>query len=120
MPQVFFLNESKSPFTRFKSANKHEIHVIFLGLPVQSDLDIKLSTLITRQLVPLRLLARSIVRTLDPDDDLICLRIGSDTKEYFMMWDAQFLLVAIQKIDSTGKDVTFKPGYTPDSPRLYG
>lgn len=91
-----------------------------IGLPVQSDLDAKLSALITRQLVPLRQLARSVVRTIDPDDDLICLRVGSDAKEYFIMWDDQFLLASIQKTDTMGKEVFSKPGYTPDSPRLYG
>lgn len=91
-----------------------------LGLPVQSDLDAKLSALITRQLIPLRELARSAVRTIDPSDDLICLRVSSDTKEYFLMWDENFLLTAIQKTESTGKDVTSRPGYRPESPRLYG
>lgn len=87
---------------------------------MQSDLDAKLSALIVRQLIPLRELARSAVRTLDPSDDLICLRVSSDAKEYFLMWDDQFILTAIQKIDSTGKDVTSRPGYSPSSPRLYG
>lgn len=87
---------------------------------MQSDLDMKLSALITRQLIPLRSLARSVVRTIDPDDDLICLRIGSETKEYFMMWDEDFMIASIQKIESTGKDVTTRPGFSTDSPRLYG
>lgn len=112
----------------FKSTQiqMHEIFFIEIrffckiGLPVQSDLDAKLSALITRQLVPLRQLARSVVRAIDPDDDLICLRVGSDAKEYFIMWDDQFLLASIQKIDTMGKEVFSKPGYTPDSPRLYG
>lgn len=57
---------------------------------------------------------------MDPSDDLICLRVASDTKEWFLMWDDQFLLTAIQKIESTGKDVTARPGYSPALPRLYG
>lgn len=59
-------------------------------------------------------------RTIDPSDDLICLRVSSEAKEYFLMWDDQFLLTAIQKIESTGKDVTERPGYRPQSPKLYG
>lgn len=87
---------------------------------MQSDLDAKLSALITRQMIPLRSLARSVVRTIDPDDDLICLRVCSDAKEFFMMWDEDFLLASIQKIESTSKDVNTKPGFSVDSPRLYG
>lgn len=87
-------------------------HFIFcLGLPVQSDLDAKLSALITRLMIPLRELARSAIRTLDPNDELICLRVSSDAKEFFLMWDDQFLLTAIQKIETTsGKDVNVKYG----------
>lgn len=88
------------------------------GLPVQSDLDFKQSALITRQLIPLRALARSVVRTIDPDDDLICLRVASDNKEYFMMWDEDFMIASIQKIETTGKDVRTRPGFSTDSPRL--
>lgn len=93
---------------------------MLVGLPVQSDLDFKLSALITRQLIPLRELARSAVRAIDPSDDLICLRVGSDAKEYFLMWDSDFLLTGIQRVESSGKDVTQRSGYRPDSPRLYG
>lgn len=71
-------------------------------------------------MIPLRELARSAVRAIDPSDDLICLRVCSDTKEYFLMWDDDFLLTAIQRVDTSVKDVTTRPGYSPKSPRLYG
>lgn len=92
---------------------------VFIGLPVQSDVDFKQSALITRQLIPLRALARSVVRTIDPDDDLISLRVASDNKEYFMMWDDDFMIASIQKVETTGKDVRIRAGFRTDAPGLY-
>lgn len=60
------------------------------------------------------------MRAIDPDDELICLRVSTEVKEYFLMWDEEFLLASIQKIESTSKDVTTRTGYSPKSPRLYG
>lgn len=60
------------------------------------------------------------MRTIDPDDDLICLRLCSGPKEYIIMWDEDFVLVSIQKMDSMQKDVHTRPGFSAESPRLPG
>lgn len=71
------------------------------GLPVRSDTDLKSATVIARYMLPLRDLARSSLRDIDPKDDLVYFRIQTKLKEYFISFDEQYTLITIQKLDTS-------------------
>lgn len=65
-------------------------------MPVQHDVDFKAAKNIARTVIPLRDLAHSCVRILDPVDDIIFLRIKSNKEEIFVLCDESFTMISIQ------------------------
>lgn len=71
-----------------------------LGEPVKSDLDFKTAKYIARLVLPLRNLANSVVRTLDPNDELFILRVKTKKNETFITYEEKFTLIAIQSVQT--------------------
>lgn len=71
-----------------------------LGEPVKSDLDLKTAKNIARIVLPLRNMANSTVRALDPENELIILRVKTKKNEIFISYDEKFTLILMQNVRS--------------------
>lgn len=69
-----------------------------LGDPVKSDLDMKQAKNIARIVLPLRNLAHNAVRTIDPEDELLILRVKTKKTEMFISYDERFTLISMQNV----------------------
>lgn len=70
------------------------------GDPVKSDLDMKMAKNIARILLPLRNLANSAVRAIDPENELFILRVKTKKNETFISYDEKFTLILMQNVQS--------------------
>lgn len=55
---------------------------------------------IARIILPLRNLANSTVRTIDPEDELFILRVKTKKNETFITYDEKFTLINVQHVKS--------------------
>ena len=69
---------------------------LLLGLPIRSTLDSKSTLQYSALITQLTAKARSIVRDLDPMNDLTFLRIRSKKHEIMISPDKEYILIVIQ------------------------
>lgn len=74
--------------------------MLTLGDPVKSDLDLKTAKNIARIVLPLRNLANSSVRAIDPENELFILRLKTKKNETFISYDEKFTLILMQNVQS--------------------
>lgn len=74
-----------------------------LGEPIHYDPDLKVSKTIAKHIVPLTNLAKTVVRTIDPCDELIYFRIKSKKDEILIAHDDNFSIISIQKKEDAMK-----------------
>lgn len=55
---------------------------------------------VARIIMPLRTLANSSVRAIDPEDELFILRVKTKKNEYFISYDEKFTLISVQYVKS--------------------
>jgi len=66
------------------------------GIPIRSTLDPALTTQYAAHITQLSAKARSVVRDLDPTNDLTFLRIRSKKHEIMVAPDKEYLLIVVQ------------------------
>jgi len=96
LQEVVEQNKNSSVITRMRQLC-NSIVVNLAGYPIQSDLDIKVSTFISKQALLLKDSARSAVRDIDPDDELTFLRVKTKKNEMVIAHDEEFSIITIRK-----------------------
>lgn len=71
-------------------------------MPIQHDVDFKAAKALARSIIPLRDLSRSVVRTLNPSDELLFLRIKTKKHEFFVSYNEHFTIISTQNNDIVG------------------
>mmetsp|Transcript_27957 Transcript_27957/g.71127 ORF Transcript_27957/g.71127 Transcript_27957/m.71127 type:complete len:100 (+) Transcript_27957:213-512(+) len=71
------------------------------GIPIRSNLENHLSVQYAALITQLAQKARSVVRDLDPQNDLTFLRIRSKKHEIMVAPDKEYLLIVVQNPNST-------------------
>ena len=72
------------------------------GVPIRSTIDQSLTTQYAANLTQLAAKARSVVRDLDPQNDLTFLRIRSKKHEIMVAPEKEFLLIVVQNPNDAG------------------
>lgn len=67
------------------------------GNIIQSDLDIKVSTFISQQMMNLKEVARNAVRDIDPVDEIAFLRVKTTKHEIIISHEKEFSIISIRK-----------------------
>lgn len=63
---------------------------------MKTDLDVKVAKYLSHKILPLRDLTNSVIRAIDPTDELFALRIRTKKTEMFVSYDKKFTLISIQ------------------------
>merc|ERR1712060_311554 len=66
------------------------------GIPIRSTMDASITTQYSANLSQLSLKARSVVRDLDPQNDLTFLRVRTKKHEIMIAPEKEFLLIVVQ------------------------
>lgn len=72
------------------------IKIIFLGIPIKSTMDNTTTVQYAGLISQLSDKARSVIRDLDPTNDLTFLRIRSKKNEIMVAPDKEFILIVVQ------------------------
>ncbi|CAM9155955.1 unnamed protein product, partial [Lampetra planeri] len=83
-------------------ANKSVIGTIIInaeGIPIRTNLDSSTTVQFAGLLHPLSMMARSTVRDIDPQNDLLSLCVRSRKHELMVAAENDFLLIVIQSLD---------------------